>query len=330
MKKQFFKKSTLFVILALAGIMMVSCQKDKNEIIPQSSVELKDIPATLENFETTIESQAISSEMQYKKGRKVPSFSTLKVALAKTGLMSYVAQEEITIFAPSDEAFAALGITKQNVGEVENLTEILLYHVVAGKVYSTDLTNGFVETLNGAFVEVNLEDGVFVNDAEVIYANINARNGVIHVIDAVLFPPFMNLVEKAVSYNPDQFNTLVAAVSEFPGIVDLLSNGTYTVFAPTDEAFAVLGIYPNNVASVENLDAILAYHVVEGKVFSSDLTSGPVTTLNGEFIVNVENLTIQDNSPNLANLIESLLNVQATNGVIHVIDKVLIPFPPLP
>lgn len=312
------------MLIAIAVVVMASCKKEEVAPVQQESESLKNIPGLLESFSASEE--AASFKELKAKGKK-PSFAILKSALAQTGLMSYVASNELTLFAPTDEVFISLGITQQNIGSVENLEEILLYHVLEGRVYSGDLTNGFFETLNGAAVEINLDNGVMVNDAEVIYADLNALNGVVHIIDGLLIPPFMDIVEKAISFNPEEFNTLVAAVVE-AGLVEALQGpGPFTVFAPTDAAFAELGITPANVGSVTNLAEILLYHVVEGRVFSDDLTTGPVTTLLGQDIyIDVNNLTIADNGSNeLANLITAALNVQATNGVIHVIDKVLLP-----
>jgi transforming growth factor-beta-induced protein len=289
---------------------------------------MKDIPTTLEEFGTTEASQSFSIVGDTKSKPNKPSFKTLKAALAKTGLMGVVSSSELTLFAPTDDAFAALGLNQQNISTVPNLKEILLYHVLEGKIYSTDLYEGFFGTLNGAAVEISLDGGVFVNDAEVIYADIMARNGVVHVIDQVLFPPTMNLVQLAQSFDPDEFTILVAAVVAAGLDDDLSGDGPFTVFAPTDAAFNAAGVTLQNVASVPNLTEILLYHVVEGRVFSSDLTTGPVPTLNGgaTIYIDAQALTIDDaGAPGVANLVPSLLNVQATNGVVHVIDKVLFP-----
>jgi uncharacterized surface protein with fasciclin (FAS1) repeats len=259
---------------------------------------------------------------------KNPTFRTLNVALARTGLAGVVSSNRLTVFAPTDAAFAALGLFPNNIASVPNLREILLYHVVAGMVYSFDLSNGFVPTLNGAAVEINLDNGVFVNDAEVVKADIKARNGVIHAIDKVIFPPTMNLVELALSFDPE-FSILVAAVIKADLVNVLATGGPFTVFAPTNAAFAaLLEELPFNSLDeipVEVLTQVLLYHVVEGRVFSSDLVSGPVATLNGTFEVDVNTFTITDANDREAGIITSLVNVQATNGVVHVIDRVILP-----
>ncbi|PKV63081.1 fasciclin domain-containing protein [Pontibacter ramchanderi] len=265
----------------------------------------------------------------HKNQDRKPTFNTLLVALAKTGLTSTVAKNDLTLFAPSDEAFAKLGLYPNNIGSVPNLREILLYHAVAGKVYSTDLTAGYVPTLNGAALNISLNGGVQVNDANVILADARALNGVIHVVDKVLMPPTLNLVELALSFDPE-FSILVAAVQRAGLGETLASGGPYTVFAPTNDAFIAalgeLGFASLEDVPVEALRQILLYHVVEGRVYSSDLRSGEVSTANGDaFVVNTSNLTLTDTQGRVANLVPSLLNVQATNGVVHVIDKVILP-----
>jgi uncharacterized surface protein with fasciclin (FAS1) repeats len=272
-------------------------------------------------------SETATESNQKSKGGKT-TFSTLNVALARTGLAGDVSKNRLTVFAPTDAAFAALGLYPNNIASVPNLKEILLYHVVAGTVYSTQLSEGFVPTLNGAAVEVKLNGGVMINDANVVQADIKARNGVIHAIDKVLFPPTKNLVELALSFDPE-FSILVAAVQKAGLVDELATGGPYTVFAPTNQAFVellgFLGAKSLDDVSEDVLKKVLLYHVVKGRVFSSDLQSGPVPTLNGTFMLDLNTLTITDANNRTAGLVPSLLNVQATNGVVHVIDTVILP-----
>lgn len=307
------------VLLSALAIFAVSCEKDDSPMTAEAFDEEMTIAQVLESYADTDE----TGDLKSKRGSK-PTFATLSVALARTGLAGTVASNRLTIFAPTDAAFAELGLYPRNIASVPNLKEILLYHAVGSVVYSYQLSNGFVPTLNGAAVEINLDNGVMVNDAKVIKADIKARNGVIHAIDKVMFPPDKNLVELALSYNPE-FSILVKAViaAGLDGV--LATGGPFTVFAPTNDAFGKLGITMDNVADVEDLDKILLYHVVPGRVFSSDLVSGPVATLNGTFNINVGTLTITDARDREAGLIASLLNIQATNGVVHVIDTVILP-----
>ena len=315
------------LLLFVVTLFTWSCSTDDEKII-DSNTNNSSIVEVLENYGTSSNSNtAKSGDAKFKK----PTFKTLSVALAKTQLAGTVSSKQLTVFAPTDAAFAKYGLNQKNIGSFPGIIDILLYHVVDGKVFSAELSNGFVPTLNGAAVEVNLDSGVMINTSHFVIADIEARNGVIHAIDDILFPPTKNLVELASSYAPE-FSVLLAAATK-AGLVDvLMGKGPYeqlTVFAPTNQAFVdFLGVADVNAAieavnglSPEVLTPILLYHVVEGRVYSSDLSSGPVTTLNGDFDLDLMNLTIDGE----ATLIPNLLNVQATNGVIHVIDGVLTP-----
>lgn len=334
-----------FGLVIALGIFAASCSKE--EVAPRTNTPAQEmnIVEVLSNFDQTQNGfgqgiKASANGMQNgmqgisNNGSRPsadmgkPTFSTLNVALARTGLASVVSSNRLTIFAPSDDAFAALGLYPNNIASVPNLAQILLYHVVDGIVTSDMLSNGFVPTANGAAVEINLDNGVFVNDAQVIRADIKARNGIIHAIDKVMFPPTMNLVELAQSFAPE-FSILVDAVIA-AGLTDVLATGgPFTVFAPTNDAFVALlgelGFASLSDIPVDVLTQVLLYHVVEGRVFSSDLVSGPVSTLNGTFDVNTSNFTITDANDREAGIVTSLINIQATNGVVHVIDRVILP-----
>lgn len=314
----------LVFVLAFAT---VSCNKEDDVTPMLASSESKDIAYVLENFSSV--NSGVTADDFLKKGKMIPTFKTLVAALVHEKLVSTVAKEELTIFAPTDEAFAALGLNEKNIGTVPNLKEILLYHAVAGKVYSTMLSNKYVPTVNGAALKIDVSSGgVMINEAVVVKADIKAMNGVIHIIDRVLLPPSKNLVELALASAPE-FSILVAAVQKAQLVETLSTGGPFTVFAPTNAAFAAL-LSELNVSSldaipVETLKNVLLYHVVNGRVFSTDLQSGPVTTLNGVFNVNLSNLKITDANMREAGLVSSLLNIQANNGVIHVIDRVILP-----
>ncbi|MFH4968096.1 fasciclin domain-containing protein [Gaetbulibacter sp. M240] len=269
---------------------------------------------------------------------QAPEFSILVEAASKAGLAETLATGgPFTVFAPTNQAFLdlleATPYTSLDDIPVDMLQQILLYHVLGGYTFSAQLTNGYATTLNGAAVNVDLgmAPEVYINDSKVLATDVQATNGLIHVIDKVLLPPTMNLVEIAASYE-NEFTVLLAAATK-AGLGDvLMGNGPYpqlTVFAPTDQAFINFLNVANAeeaIAAIETLNAedlapILLYHVVEGRVYSSDLASGPVTTLNGDFDLDLSTLSINGT----VNLVPELLNVQATNGVIHVINGVLTP-----
>lgn len=221
-----------------------------------------------------------------------------------------------TVFAPSDAAFNAAGITVSNIGDVAGLSEILLYHVVSGSVKSTDLSTSDVATLNTQTIAIDAS-ALTVNDASIASPyDVLATNGVIHTIDGVLIPEF-DLVTSALFYG---YNTLAAAVIEAQLVDALKAMGPFTVFAPTDAAFASAGITADNVDMVEGLSDILLYHVLSGNVGSADLTSGEFEMLSGKYsTIDAAGLMIDG-----ANIV-SPIDVSATNGVIHTIDAVILP-----
>jgi uncharacterized surface protein with fasciclin (FAS1) repeats len=207
------------------------------------------------------------------------------------------------------------------------LAQILLYHVVGGEALSTDLTDGDrIVTLEGRSIRVSINaDGVFINDAQVIVADIIADNGVVHVIDAVLLPPPATVVDIIV--NSDVHNTLEAAVIAAELADDLSGEGPFTVFAPTDAAFAALPAGTVEALLQDptgELAQILLYHVVGGEALSTDLTDGDrIVTLEGRSIrvsINADGVFINDAQVIVADII-------ADNGVVHVIDAVLLPPP---
>jgi len=330
-----------FVIAVLAvSFIFTSCEKNEEIALSDSSQsDVSDIMTTLEKasvdsvfFESLVGNNDLKSG---KKWTRVPTFFNLTYALAKTNLAVTVATGELTVFAPSDDAFRALfkqiGVKSITQLTAEQLKPILLYHVVKGKVRSKALTNGFVPTLNGAAVKVKLNPGVMVNNAQVTFADLSTFNGVIHVIDQVLLPPTQNLVQVAQSI-PD-FSILVDAVVKAGLAETLYTGGPFTVFAPTNDAFVSL-LKELNFASLNDipidvLKNVLLYHVVNGRVYSSSLPAGPlkVTPLfnSQSFSIDASMLKITDARGRNSGLVPSLLDVQATNGVIHVIDKVILP-----
>ena len=269
-----------------------------------------------------------------------------------------------TVFAPTNHAFVqlleALGDDYNSLSDFDTqeekdlLVAILTYHVVQGSaVFSSDISEGQqVSTLNGDFITFSLDNGVFLNDksnlpARVITPDIEASNGVVHLIDKVLLPQIAidfinelqlkNIVEIAIE--SDDLSLLVdALVQANAGLVEALqTDGPFTVFAPTNHAFVqLLEALGDDYHSLSDFDtqeekdllvAILTYHVVQGSaVFSSELTDGQeILTLQGEKIVafTTHEVRIQDKSDIQANVIQA--DIEASNGVIHVIDKVLLP-----
>ncbi len=252
--------------------------------------------------------------------------TTLEAAIIAAELDGTLSGEgPFTIFAPTDDAFGALppGTVDALLANIPALTDILLYHAVAGNVLSTDLSNGFVATINGSNVLISIEGSVTVNDANVTGADNVATNGVVHIIDAVLLPPPATVVD--IILESDVHNTLALAVSEAGLVETLQGEGPFTVFAPTDAAFDALpdGVLDAVLADEELLTAILTYHVVGGNVLSTDLSNGFVATVNGSNVL----VSISDDGVFINNAQVIVADLFADNGVVHVIDAVLTPPP---
>ncbi|SKC63969.1 fasciclin domain-containing protein [Ohtaekwangia koreensis] len=250
--------------------------------------------------------------------------------------------KKLTLFAPTNAAFTAAGIT--TLPDKATLDAVLTYHVIDDEVRAAELPSGSaaIVTLGGEFyLSNNGANGVFINGTSKVTAtDIAGSNGVVHVIDRTLIPPAKTIAGIATDLSTastPQFTQLVAALARTSGTdTDLLaavSNGdaNLTVFAPTDAAFQQLYIGLDvegiNDIPLATLTAVLQHHVVAARVFSTDLTNGSVATLNGNVTVSATNKTVTDGSGNVANLSTNtaLLNVLATNGVIHTIDRVLLP-----
>ncbi len=258
------------------------------------------------------------------------SFKTLVKALEAAKLVDTLkGAGPFTVFAPTDEAFAKLPAgTLESLLKPENaetLKLILTYHVVAGDVRAEKVVGlKSAASINGQRISVNAgKDGVRVAGSMVVKTDIACNNGVIHVVDQVMMPATKNIVATAV--DAGQFTILAKALGA-AGLVDALSGkGPFTVFAPTDEAFAQLPkgtldelLKPENK---DKLVAILKYHVVAGRVYADQLSTMSVTTLGtGKLPIEVGN-----SGPKVGGAGVSKADVETTNGVIHVIDRVLIP-----
>ena len=264
-----------------------------------------------------------------------PDFSTLNAAVKKAGLSATLSGPgPFTVFAPTNEAFTASGITSAVLGSLtaDQAKNILLYHTVASKIMASKVPTGPnapVTAANGDLLYVTSNsNGVFINGIQVTQADVQASNGVVHVIGKVLMPPSGNIV--AMAQSDTSLSFLVAAVIKVNLQGALSGDGPLTVFAPTNNAFRAAGFATiDDVKAVDaaTLTSILTYHVIDARVFSSDLTNGEqVPTLNGEKLTIglTSGATVKGKSNSTASNIIST-NIVATNGVIHVIDQVLMP-----
>jgi transforming growth factor-beta-induced protein len=251
-------------------------------------------------------------------------FETLLSAAESAGLKTTLQfLGPFTAFAPSDDAFGNLPDGVLESLSAEELVSILTYHVVDGTVMSTDLSaQQAVSSLQGDNLFIEANGGVIINgSSNVEAADIEATNGVIHAVDAVLFPDaFGTIVDNAVKRY--DFSTLVGAVTD-AGLADaLMGEGPYTVFAPTNEAFSNLPDGLLESLTMEQLTEILLYHVIEGDITSGDLDAQQtVGTLSGESVYITANGGVSVNGS--SNVVAA--DVDASNGTIHAIDEVLIP-----
>jgi transforming growth factor-beta-induced protein len=262
-----------------------------------------------------------------------PDFSTLVAAVSAAGLVDALSGEgPFTVFAPPNEAFAKLPEgTLESLLLPENkqaLTDILLYHVVSGSVLAADVVNlSQAETLLGKNVNIKVDMGsVMINEANVVATDIIADNGVIHVIDSVILIPadLADIVDTAVA--DGRFTTLAAALGAAELIETLKGGGPFTVFAPTDDAFALLPegtveslLLPENK---QQLIDILLYHVVAGKVMAEDV----VTLTEAETVLGQNvSIKVEDGKVFINDAEVIVTDIVTSNGVIHVIDTVLLP-----
>ncbi|MSR48398.1 MAG: fasciclin domain-containing protein [Planctomycetes bacterium] len=295
--------------IALTGSASIASPASTNENCPNQAVAGKNIVET-----------AVAAG----------SFGTLAAALGAAGLVDTLSGVgPFTVFAPTDAAFAKLPKgtveTLLKPENIEQLKTILTYHVVAGDVRAASVVKmKFASALNGQRIAITADGGgVSVAGAKVATTDVACSNGVIHIVDSVMMPVTKNLVTTAVEAG--SFKTLAAALKA-ADLVDALSGpGPFTVFAPTDEAFAKLPqgtleklLKPENKA---NLVALLKFHVLPGRVYSDQVAAGEVPTLSGMKLA----ITVEKGVARIGNACLVKADIETCNGVIHVVDSVILP-----
>jgi transforming growth factor-beta-induced protein len=366
-------------LLAIASLVFLfSCQKNQELEAPLPEADNEpELVSTARSLEQTAAANAAAegASLGYQQdeaeaGRRQqktiveiavanPHFSSLVAAVVKTGLTDALAnpQANLTVFAPTNNAFAQLphpfnsasAINSiQDAGQIDFLRQVLLYHVLGVEVFSYQIKNGRSEA-------VTLKASSGVNDntiyfsktfgliringrTDVISANINAKNGVIHAVNKVLLFPTASIASIAIA--DQQFSTLVAALVKTNLASVFAGEGNFTVFAPTNAAFAKLPAPFNNAANINNisnpsqiaaLSNILRYHVAGSRYFNWDfgvlqriptLADGPQNKLTTILGYNIG--WVKDNKQFLFQSTHPS-DILATNGVIHVIGKVLMP-----
>lgn len=310
------KQFKLILALVFASSAIVACSEDDNT---SQSNTIVDIAAS------------------------TPQLSSLVTAIDAAGLSSTLAADgSYTVFAPTNEAFQALLDSNPDWNSLSDiptatLDMVLKYHVLANEVPSSALSDTYVNTLamaqNEALsLQITTTGGViFDGSAAPVQVDIIADNGIVHIIDKVMLPN--NVVEFALQ-NPN-FSSLVAALTDTrhtTNFVNVLNgSGPFTIFAPTNDAFQDLLDSNSNWNSladipIATLEAVLLYHVVNGANVQADQLSDDMTinTMGGELMTDLSNgAMLETSSGQSVNII--ITDVQATNGVIHAVDEVLIP-----
>ncbi len=256
-------------------------------------------------------------------------FTTLVTAVQAAGLLdTLLGPGPYTLFAPTDEAFGKLpvGTVESLLNDIPTLTNILLYHVVLGsEIMAADVSTNPLVMANGNVASLSVENGAMIDNANIIEVDWMGTNGIIHVIDEVIIPgdapSGQTIVENLVAQG--NFTTLVAAVTAADLVDTLNSAGPFTLFAPTDAAFAKLpaGTVEALLDDIPTLSDILLYHVISGaKVESSMVTAGDVMMANGDNATLATEGGVKINDANVIGV-----DWQSSNGVIHIIDTVILP-----
>lgn len=312
MKKNIFK--TALLSLTLSAFLVTSCKKedDKTTTIPTTPA-LKSI---------------------YEIAKADTSFSILVAALDKAGLNGTLTNAgTYTVFAPNNAAWRKEGITIEDINAITDPADIadlkngLLYHVLDAKVKSTEVPNAYVSTLflvngNGVSLRTTNNPVKLNNEANVVAADIAASNGIIHVIDVPLNP--QSVVDIAVN-NPE-FETLVSALAKAELVITLEDGPEVTVFAPTNAAFNAINFKLEDFTK-EQLFPILTSHVLGSQVRSSQIKNGDMaTTLNTNTKLTFNTTSgVKFNGGDVTDVTVTTADIQATNGVVHVINKVVLP-----
>ncbi len=257
-----------------------------------------------------------------------PDFSLLVAAATKAELVDELGDDDkLTVFAPTNDAFEASGITEETIESLskDELEQILGYHVLAGEVKAADVEAGIVSTVADLSLVIGTTDGVTLNGgnivtggAEVVTTDIEASNGVIHVIDRVLLPPTVADLARYAGL------TALSEALDSAELVDTLKGeGPFTVFAPTNDAFGELDEVPTG----EALAAVLTYHVVAGAVVSDAVPAAAPSLSNNAYgdpltllFDTTDGVSINGGAAEVV-----IADVKGTNGIVHVVDGVLTP-----
>ena len=335
-KERNMKKLSALILLGVVAMVFVACSSEE-ETTP-------DVVATTSPMPTQQAMEATKTivDIAVEDGR----FETLVAALQAAELVSTLSGEgPFTVFAPTDDAFAALpdGVVAGLLEDIPSLTEVLTYHVVSGTVLAETVVGlTSAATLQGEEVTIKVIDpnrppltigNVMIDGATVLITDIIGSNGVIHVIDSVILPteiaaslssPEVTKTIVDIAVEDGRFETLVAALQAADLVSTLSAEGPFTVFAPTDDAFAALpeGTVDNLLADIPALTNVLTYHVVAGSVLAEQVAGlSSAKTLQGSDV----GVSVMGGNVIIDNAMVVIADIIGSNGVIHVIDKVLLP-----
>jgi len=300
------KFNKLIIALLTVGVVLLSCDDDNNNT-PEVG-----------NGDLTIFETANNSD----------NFSILSQALQDAGLEETFSENNgpFTVFAPTDDAFNALPDGLLEGLSAEELAQILQFHVINGSVASGDLqASQDVASLLGEELLVESNGGVTVNaSANVVTADINASNGVIHAVDEVLLPAGFrepNIIDQARELG--NFETFLGALEDTDLTTTVKYKGDFTVFAPSDAAFNNLPDGLLGSLSTEELAEVLQYHLLSGEIFAGDLSpeQTPESLTGEQLFISSENGNVNVNG----NANVTTADVDVSNGIIHALDNVLLP-----
>ena len=322
-------KNIPLILALVVTTILFACASDEQEVATEAATTQ---PEPTQAATTSDAAAKSIVDIAVEDGR----FGTLVTALQAADLVETLSGEgPFTVFAPTDDAFDALpeGVVAGLLEDIPALTDVLTYHVVSGSILAEQVVKlTSATTLQGGDINIEVNgDAVMVNDANVIITDIVGSNGVIHVIDAVILPTQAATTSDAaaksivdIAVEDGRFGTLVTALQAADLVETLSGEGPFTVFAPTDDAFDALpeGVVAGLLEDIPALTDVLTYHVVSGSILAEQvvkLTSA--TTLQGGDInieVNGDAVMVND-----ANVI--ITDIVGSNGVIHVIDAVILP-----
>lgn len=312
------KAATGLALATVFALLGASCSDDPADVAPPTTTPASTVAPTttlMPDKEYDIVGTALENVV----------FSQLAAYVVNEGLVETLRGGPFTVFAPTDSAFQKIPADILHaVEDADLMTTALTYHVLAGEYTLADLPDGEIETVAGPPLTISrIGSDVYVNGNKVAAGDVQATNGVIHVMSDVLVPPIGDIIDVATTL--PGFATLADLVTQADLVSTLKGEGPFTVFAPLDAAFEDLpqATLDAVLADPELLATVLTYHVVPGKVSLSDMA-------DGDKLETVAGITLDVSKDDAGNTLINGIpvavgNVQATNGVIHVLGEVLVP-----